>query len=357
MNKELIYHPGQYQARTRWHTHESGAAFDRKKTSYLTAQAQEFIAQQAFCVVAGLTADGWLDGILLLGRPGVVQVLDESTCLFQLENQGRTSHILRHLQYALSTGQPARLGLFFICHPTRERLCVHGTVEEISDVFLPQSDFLTAATSMVVRLHVREAFFHCSKYIRTHVAGLTVPKPSSTHQKNILFSQHLFKWNRNALSKEHCRFLSEQQLCFLCTMSREGQCAVNHRGGTAGLLAAFLPNRIVPGGVVLVPDFKGNGAFEAIGNIFETGQAALVVPDYAAQMALCVAGTAYVTEPKELPEEMRQHYVGAERIIALSVRHIEIQSGDWSATLAYERDRAASIWAANETAPDACLLK
>lgn len=172
-----------------------------------------------------------------------------------------------------------------------------------------------------------------------------------------MFTQLLFKQSRNALSKEHGRFISEQSLCFLCTMSKEGQCAVNHRGGTAGLLAAFLPSRVEPGGVVLLPDFKGNGAFEAIGNIFETGQAALVVPDYATQMALCIAGTACVMEPKNLPGEMRQHHMGAERIIALSVRHIEIQSDDWSAALAYERDRAASIWAADETTPNSCPLK
>lgn len=32
--------PGQHLARTYWGTHESGAAFDRKKTSYLTEQDQ-----------------------------------------------------------------------------------------------------------------------------------------------------------------------------------------------------------------------------------------------------------------------------------------------------------------------------
>ncbi len=36
---------GQHQARTYWGTHASGAAFDRKKTPYLTEQAQAFIAE------------------------------------------------------------------------------------------------------------------------------------------------------------------------------------------------------------------------------------------------------------------------------------------------------------------------
>jgi hypothetical protein len=46
-----------------------------------------------------------------------------------------------------------------------------------------------------------------------------------------------------------------------------------------------------PGGTILLPDFVGNRAFEAIGIILETGQAALVAPDYAAQLALCFCRT------------------------------------------------------------------
>ena len=44
---------GQLLARTRWGTHASGLAFDRKKTSLLTEQAQAFIAEQSLCVIAG----------------------------------------------------------------------------------------------------------------------------------------------------------------------------------------------------------------------------------------------------------------------------------------------------------------
>jgi len=34
---------GQQLARTLWETHQSGAAFDRKKTTHLTEQAQIFL--------------------------------------------------------------------------------------------------------------------------------------------------------------------------------------------------------------------------------------------------------------------------------------------------------------------------
>lgn len=328
---------GQFLARTRWGTQTSGAAFDRKKTPYLTEYAQEFMAQQAMYVMTGLTLRGELDGVLVLGHPGFVQVLDESTCLLLLESRGRASGILQALHHALSIGQDAWLGLFFICHPTRERLCVQGTVEMLS----PASSEQSSVPLVAVHLHVREAFFHCSKYIRTRIAGLTVPETSSQQSKS---PQKLLQSNQPALSEEHCRFLSQQVLCFLCTVNRNGQCAVNHRGGAPGFLVPYLPSKAARGGIILLPDFAGNGAFEAIGNILETGKATLVVPDYVHQVALSIFGATCVVELKDLSVEVARRFIGAERIIALLVQHVEVQSGDWSAALAYETTRAASIW-------------
>ena len=346
MNTHTSLHTGQHLARTRWGTHNSGAAFDKKKTPYLTVHAQEFIGQQAMCVIAGLTPYNELDGVLMAGQPGFVQVLDESTCLLQLECQSRASGIMRRLLHALATGQVAWLGLFFICHPTRERLCVQGTVEMLSSA--------SSAQSFVVRLHVREAFFHCSKYIRTRVTGLTLPGSSSSQENKTL--QGLLEGSQKALSEDHCRFLSQQVLCFLCTVNREGRCAVNHRGGAPGFLVHFPPSQATPGGAILLPDFAGNGAFEAIGNILETRQAAIVVPDYAAQVALCVSGAAHVVEPKDVQETVAECCIGAERIIALAVQRVEVQSGDWSATLDYERARAESIWTSTHVT-STCVLK
>jgi hypothetical protein len=102
---------GQLLARTRWDTHASGFAFDRKKTSLLAEQAQAFIAEQSLCVIAG---------------PGP-----------QAELLPSPSSVLP--------------GLFAYRRP------------------LP-----------LLGLHVRQAFFHCPKYIKTRIPGLTaaVASPS-----------------------------------------------------------------------------------------------------------------------------------------------------------------------------------
>src|SRR5947207_2857515 len=100
---------GQDTARTRWGTHSSGAAFDRKKTPYLTEDAQQFLTEQAVCVLAGLGPDHQLAGQLVLGTPGFVRALDKQTCLVQLELDLATSRLVLGMRQAQSTNKIAHL--------------------------------------------------------------------------------------------------------------------------------------------------------------------------------------------------------------------------------------------------------
>ncbi|GAC1628276.1 MAG: pyridoxamine 5'-phosphate oxidase family protein [Ktedonobacteraceae bacterium] len=353
VNIHIPLPPGRQQARTRWQTHESGAIFDRKKTPYLTEQAQAFIAQQSFCVVAGLGPQADLCGLLLSGNPGFVQTPDGFTCSIQLSNQPSTSRLIQGLHHYATNGEGVPLGLFFICHPTRERLCVQGLahVQPSDEAFLSHPSVSSQATQ--VCLDIREVFFHCAKYIKTKVAGLTSPITSTPPFG--WYPQALLGYNQKHLSVEVQAFIEQQVLCFLCTRGEDGQCAINHRGGVPKFLVTLPPTPEFPGGRLLLPDYAGNGAFEAIGNILETGQAALVIPNYAAQLAILVSGTAQIAELEELPLELAQRCTGAERVVVVDIQHVETQHGDWSAALAYERSRAESFWAKGSRA-NSCPL-
>jgi hypothetical protein len=184
-------------------------------------------------------------------------------------------------------------------------------------------------------MHVSLAFFHCPQYIHTRVAGLHTVEDSSPPDQSKQRYEHLHAEAR--------AFLARQVLCYLCTVDRHGQYAVNHRGGARGFLVTLEPDRLTPGGVVLLPDYAGNGAFEAVGNILETHQAALLVPGYAEQMMLCLTGEAAVLEPGHVPGFLRTRCRGAQRIVALTVQHVEQQDGDWTEALAYERERAGTL--------------
>jgi hypothetical protein len=351
---------GQDAARTRWGTHSSGAAFDRKKTPYLTEDAQQFLKEQAVCVLAGLGPDHELVGQLALGTPGFVHALDKQTCLVQLEPDLATSRLILGMCQAQSTNKIVHLGLFCICHTSRKRLCVQGTAklltrpslaspgllhrslwQRLQRRILGRKPLILSEQALSVHVQVTQAFFHCPKYIKTCIPGLTVPvgaEPERAWKVSDLLGS-----SRIVLSEAVRAFLAEQVLCYLCTVDQAGRCAVNHRGGAPGFLVSFPPHADAPGGIILLPDYGGNGAFEALGNILETGQAALVVPNYASQVVLCISGTAHILEMAELKPQVAHLCLGAERVVALLVQRIEFQHGDWTVALTHAQAHAKVV--------------
>lgn len=341
MDRQPSLLQGQYQARIRWNTQASGAAFDRKKRSYLSTEAREFIAQRIMCVIAGISTQSTLDGQLAFGQPGFAWSPDQSTCLLELDATTARSDLMKDLHRLSLSGKSGQIGLFFINHATRERLCVHGDAE-----LLPKSPFasrlmLRFQPARRLRLHVQQAFFHCPKYIRTKIAGLTVPAVEKCGREQLL--REFKSPVRSALSAPLCDFLRQQVSCFICTANHKGECAINHRGGAPGFLTALLPDESAPGGMLLLPDYAGNGAFEAVGNILETGYVTLVVPDYSMQQALSIFGAAQILEPGELGPDLSLQCIGAERVIALAVQRVVVQSGDWSLPLAHEQAAAMAL--------------
>jgi predicted pyridoxine 5'-phosphate oxidase superfamily flavin-nucleotide-binding protein len=327
--------PGQQQARARWGTQAAGAAFDRKKLPYLTGHARTFMAQMSLCVLSGLDEGGEPGGLIVMGPPGFVHTADAHTCLLRLDRGLAGARIVR----ALLGGGKRRIGLFFICHPRRERLCVYGTAEHIPGAF----------SEIQVRLRVEQAFFHCARYIRTRVPGLT------SGVEHVDRARRMPLFDPTLLGDAARAFIARALLCFVCTADGEGRSAVNHRNGRPGFLVTLPPDADAPGGTLLLPDSAGNGAFEANGNILETGRAALVIPDYPAHQALCVSGAARLLDKGELSPELARRCPGAERVIAVAVRRVEIQGGDWFIPLGYECARVERL-AASRRRGEACVL-
>ncbi|MDQ2716794.1 MAG: pyridoxamine 5'-phosphate oxidase family protein [Chloroflexota bacterium] len=344
MDESQYLSSGQQRARARWNTHATGAAFDRKKVAYLNNQAQAFIVQQAFCVLAGPGVKGELCGLIASGKPGFVQTPDAYTCVLELDEQLAGTCCVRELYHSSEAGQSTHIGLFFISHPTRERLCVQGVAKVLSSYVLDGQQRPKFQCKLYV--NVQQAFFHCPKYIHTRIAGLTRAETTSPVAR-ISYQE----WQLQEVGGRRCSFLSEavrgfiarQTLCFICTIDRRGHCAVNHRGGARGFLVTLAPDGILPGGTIVLPDYAGNGAFEAIGNILETGQVTLVVPDYAMHLALSISGVASVVGRNALSSDLADRCPGAERVVALAVQYVEVQRSDWRVPLAYERARASSI--------------
>ncbi|QBD82345.1 hypothetical protein EPA93_42780 [Ktedonosporobacter rubrisoli] len=328
----MLLTTGQSEARTRWRTHEQGTDFDKKKLPYLSEEAQRFIAQQTVCVIGGHSSDQHLGTLLVLGLPGFVQTVDKQTCFIALDYRQAAFSLIERIYHTQRKGQNAQIALFFMCHTTRTRLCVHGKADLIFSSSTSQP--LPTPKRFWLRIQVTQAFFHCSKYIRTKIAGLTAVQSAPAWNLPYLLAH-------NHLSEALRTFLDQSVLCYLCTTDRQGNCGINHRGGKVGFLVSLPPDSNYPKGRILLPDYTGNGAFEAIGNILETGKAAITVPSYSSQLAVCFSGTATVHDLQELSEDLQERCLGAQRVLALAIEHIEGQTGDWRIPLAYECARAS----------------
>jgi len=280
------------------------------------------------CVIAGIGPQSDVCGSLVMSNPGLVYMVDKKPCLLPLDWLG-ASQLVCGLYQAQARGRLPQVAVCFLFHASRERLCLHGTAEMLaSPPYLGASS--TQRDKLWMRLRVSQSFFHCPKYIRTSIDGLTCVSSSLWQLEDLMRDQ--------SISAPVRTFLARRVLCFLCTVNQTGQCAINHRGGKVGFLLAQAPSPSSRGRVLL-PDYEGNGAFEAMGNVLETGRAALVIPEYGSQLALCIAGRAQVVEMKDLTPSEHHRCTGAKRAIRLEVQWIEGQAGNWSDSLEYERER------------------
>src|ERR1700741_825330 len=76
--------PGQTWARTRWNTHGSGAAFDRKKQFSLSSAMKAFAESQDFCVISFVGTNAHVSGCSLQGRVGeFAKAADEHHLIIQ----------------------------------------------------------------------------------------------------------------------------------------------------------------------------------------------------------------------------------------------------------------------------------
>ena len=307
--------PGQDWARTRWNSHGTGAAFDRKKNPYLTPEAKAFVERQEFCIVSFADDDDQVCGRLLHGRlTDFTEVLDDGHLIIRSLN-GLSADLLS--SKAPERGQ--RLAVIFIEFKTRQRLCVHG-ISKWEDA------------GRCLRLELTQCFFHCPKYI----------DPSCRLIHSVSATARLFKTDKLAGTGDRevvighlAGFFAYQRVAFLCTVDRNGKCAINHRGGTRGFLSL---SRIDAEPWILLPDYAGNGAFEAVGNIWETQRAAVFVPDFELGYGICVSGSARVLDGDALRAKPILAPPGAKRIVAIYASYCRFQSWEYDlATQGFEQ--------------------
>jgi uncharacterized protein len=261
-----------------------------------------FAESQDFCIVSFVDDNGQVGGRLLHGRLGeFAKARDDHHLIVRPLNR-----IIGDLVSLKACARSWRLGLMFIEFKAPKRLCVHATGK-------------WDETEGCLALKVTQASFHCAKYIDPshQIVRLTSSRP-----RTFTTTGFTIPAKHEGLVQQLAGFLAKQRMAFVCTADRNGQCAVNHRGGKCGFISV---NEVRGEMRVLLPDYTGNGALEAVGNIWETGQAAVFVPDPERGYGVCVSGPAELFDGEVLQTEPFVKLPGAQRIVAIRPLYYQVQ--------------------------------
>jgi predicted pyridoxine 5'-phosphate oxidase superfamily flavin-nucleotide-binding protein len=240
--------------------------------SFMPEQYRAFFPGLAEIFVAGVDAGGWPLATVLEGAPGFVRSPDPKT----LRVDARTG-----------AGDPATnmlrgggdVGVLGIDLGTRRRNRVNGIVTQID-----AAGFTVA---------VKESFGNCPQYIqrralqRVDAAGEDVRTFTSPDDRV-----------RELIGRADTFFVASHAGVRL---GSAGGADISHRGGRPGFVR-------VDGNVLSIPDFRGNGYFNTLGNLLGEPRCALLFVDFESGDVVQIQGRARIDWS---PEE---RVAGAERV-------------------------------------------
>jgi len=279
------WHEGERTAQTRAGTAVHMAEIGPKVIrDFMPDQYRAFFEQLPFVVVGSLDAEQRPWASILAGLPGFASSLHPRR--LEIEANPLPGD---PLGAALQVGAP--LGFLGIELPTRRRNRMNGHV--------------VARDEAGFAVHVHESFGNCPQYIQRRDYTLFAPGPGKVEPFTALTPEAIdLVWRADTM------FVASAAVC------EEGKFSVDvsHRGGRPGFLG------IAGDGAIVVPDFRGNGFFQTIGNLLAFPHAGLLIPDFATGDLLQVTGDAEIVW--DGPEVAA--YPGAERLWK-----VKVQSGRW----------------------------
>lgn len=279
------WHAGERAAQTRAGTAEHMAVIGPKVVrDFMPDQHRAFFEQLPFLVVGSLDSEQRPWASILAGLPGFSS--SPHPRRLEIEANPLPGDPLAESQ---AIGNP--LGILGIELPTRRRNRMNGHI--------------VARDEAGFAVHVRESFGNCPQYIQRRDYALFAP----SHGQAEPFA---------AVPQEAVDLVRRADTMFVASAAQreDGKYSVDvsHRGGQPGFLG------IDRDGAIVVPDFRGNGFFQTIGNLLAFPRAGLLIPDFATGDLLQLTGEAEVVW--DGPEV--EAYPGAERLWKVKPR-----SGRW----------------------------
>lgn len=245
-----VYHEGERRVQERAGEAHVAARTGRMIVDFLDDGLAAFLAQRSLGALTVPDGEGrpWVTP--LFGEPGFLERESDQVLRVDLS---RVAH--DPTDPAVAELRPgARVGLLAIELSTRERVRVNGEVLE------------TGLADGALRIRVAEVYGNCPKYIQARQFDVAVNDGGAPGEGVVV---------RGAdLAREAIEILSSADTSFLGSLAPGGDADASHRGGRPGFLA------VGESGLIRMPDFKGNGMYNSLGNLEIHPWAALAVLDF-----------------------------------------------------------------------------
>ena len=257
MKIETPYHEGELQVQERVGVLDEGAQNSRVIQDSIIKGALRFINQLPMAVLGSLDQEQNVWASVFVGRPGFMQAEDEWTVTFDLTTMVKNPHDL----FWKNIQENPEVGMLAIELASRRRLRINGTISRVSEDLL--------------RLHVKESYPNCPKYIQKR--HLTSPltefdmTPLSSERGNVLGSPQ-----RTTITKA--------DTFFVASVHPGRGVDASHRGGNPGFVT------IVDDRTLRIPDYPGNSMFNTLGNFAVNPRAGLIFLDFESHRTLQLVG-------------------------------------------------------------------
>ncbi len=283
-----VFHPGEHAVQTRAGVRERVERMGQRMIrDHLIDQHREFYALLPQLFVGHDDARGQPWASVLTGAPGFVHSPDPHHLRIDA-----SPHPDDPLAAAWEPGQ--RLGVLGLQFETRRRNRLSGRVRELD----PGG----------VTLDVDQSFGNCPKYIQTRSRSPLAPgSPPAPAQR------------LEAFDDRATALISTADTFFVASGTRRDDqqpgdgVDVSHRGGPPGFVLIENERQL------LVPDYRGNNAYNTLGNFAANPGAGLLFIDFATGDLLTTTGTAEILW--EVPEPARDALPGAQRAWRFTLEH------------------------------------
>lgn len=255
------YHRGEQELHDRFGIREQMAMMSRRiHRPFMLDSHREFYAQLPFFIIGSVGSDEWPWASILFGKPGFITTpTDRKLQIY--------AHPVSGDPLAANVSPSSPMSFLGIELPTRRRNRLNGVVAAHTENFLD--------------IDVVQSFGNCPQYIQTRSMEF-VRNPN----EQLGTEAERFE----SLNDEAVNTIRTADTLFVASHNNEddiygtGGVDVNHRGGQPGFVK-------VEGNTLTIPDYRGNFAFNTLGNFLINPKAGILFVDFETGDLLTMTGT------------------------------------------------------------------